>query len=161
MDPASLIDYLDDEESSVDSYCAAVPGQPYASWRWVARYSREELEASVGRSHDIGRLLAVEPLERSEAGFVMRLRFVGAKGESIGSSDRIRSAIKGLRSNLFYVETRRSPSGEALEFLFHGGGWGHGVGLSQSGAYAMAVAGYRYPGILKHYFKNAILTRRY
>jgi len=35
------------------------------------------------------------------------------------------------------------------------------AGLSQGGAYAMAQAGYRYPEILRHYFKNASLTRRY
>jgi stage II sporulation protein D len=38
------------------------------------------------------------------------------------------------------------------EFLFLGRGWGHGVGLCQSGAYGMALAGSSYDQILRHYY---------
>ncbi|MFV0502759.1 MAG: SpoIID/LytB domain-containing protein [Lachnospirales bacterium] len=38
------------------------------------------------------------------------------------------------------------------EIYITGTGWGHGVGLSQHGAYGMAVDGYSYKDILKHYF---------
>ena len=37
-------------------------------------------------------------------------------------------------------------------FRFIGKGWGHGVGMSQEGAKGMAIAGFRYDEILKHYF---------
>jgi SpoIID/LytB domain protein len=161
LGPADLLDYLDDAADEVDGYASRVPGQAYASWRWVEALSRQDLERSVARRHDIGSLLAIEPLERSEAGYVLRVRFVGTKGDSIGSSDYIRTAIKGLRSNFFYVETRRDADGQAVEFLFHGGGWGHGVGLSQSGAYGMAMAGMGHKSILTHYYKEAALQRRY
>jgi SpoIID/LytB domain protein len=40
---------------------------------------------------------------------------------------------------------------------FEGSGWGHGVGLSQYGARAMAVLGYDYDEILGHYFKGTSL----
>lgn len=39
-------------------------------------------------------------------------------------------------------------------FTFVGSGFGHGVGLSQSGARGMAEAGFNYKEILKHYFKG-------
>jgi stage II sporulation protein D len=161
LDPQGLLAYLDDPDDSVDAWGSRAPGEPYSEFRWVARYSREELEASVGRRHPIGRLLAVEPLERSRAGYVRRIRFTGTEGSSIGSSDYIRSAIKGLRSNLFYVETRRDPDGQPMEFLFHGGGWGHGVGFCQSGAAGMAAAGDDYGQILAHYFNHSQIQRRY
>jgi SpoIID/LytB domain protein len=161
LNPADLIDYLDDPQDDIASYGAQASGQPYSSWRWVARYSAHELSACVNRRHDVGHLLAVEPLDRNAWGFVESVRFVGSRGESRASSDRIRSSIKGLRSNLFYVETRRDSEGLPLEFLFHGGGWGHGVGLSQSGAYGMAKSGYPFKEILGHYFEHATLTRRY
>lgn len=38
------------------------------------------------------------------------------------------------------------------EYIFAGTGWGHGIGLSQSGAKGMAKAGYTYEEILKHYY---------
>jgi len=37
---------------------------------------------------------------------------------------------------------------------FKGKGFGHGVGLSQWGAKAMAENGYNYVDILLHYYKN-------
>ena len=41
--------------------------------------------------------------------------------------------------------------GEAL-FVVSGKGYGHGVGMSQYGAYGMARAGYTYDEILRHYY---------
>ncbi len=41
---------------------------------------------------------------------------------------------------------------EKGEYLFAGMGHGHGVGMSQSGAYGMAEAGFTYKEILEHYF---------
>ncbi len=41
---------------------------------------------------------------------------------------------------------------EEGEYLFAGMGHGHGVGMSQSGAYGMAEAGFDYKEILEHYF---------
>lgn len=40
------------------------------------------------------------------------------------------------------------------DILIEGSGWGHGVGLSQYGARAMALAGNSYAQILGHYFKG-------
>ena len=37
-------------------------------------------------------------------------------------------------------------------FTFVGGGFGHSVGLSQFGAYGMALEGYEYDAILRHYY---------
>lgn len=45
-------------------------------------------------------------------------------------------------------------------FVFNGRGWGHGVGMSQWGAYNMAVQGYSYEDILSNYYKNTILVKR-
>ncbi|MHB1653382.1 MAG: SpoIID/LytB domain-containing protein [Desulfitobacteriaceae bacterium] len=42
-------------------------------------------------------------------------------------------------------------------FVFHGQGWGHGVGMSQWGAYHMAQGGYTYRDILAFYYDNTVL----
>lgn len=43
-------------------------------------------------------------------------------------------------------------SGGSGDYTFNGRGYGHGVGMSQWGAYGMAMAGYDYEEILEHYF---------
>jgi stage II sporulation protein D len=40
---------------------------------------------------------------------------------------------------------------------FHGSGFGHGVGLCQHGAAALAESGTGFEGILRHYFLNTTL----
>ena len=49
-----------------------------------------------------------------------------------------------------------SVPGEAL-FVISGRGWGHGVGMSQYGAYGMANAGRTYAQILAHYYTGTEL----
>jgi stage II sporulation protein D len=48
--------------------------------------------------------------------------------------------------------------GEAL-FVVSGRGWGHGVGMSQYGAYGMAKAGYAHDEILSYYYTGTELGR--
>ena len=44
------------------------------------------------------------------------------------------------------------PAGATSTFTFYGGGWGHGIGMSQYGAYGMASNGASYTGILAQYY---------
>lgn len=161
LDPAALLDYLDDPLDDVHPWSALAPGSSYSEYRWVLRLSPAELGEALSKRHPLGQVLDVFPLERSRFGFVQRLLIHGTNANYVASSDYVRGAIPGLRSNLFYVETRRAPSGEVLEFLFHGGGWGHGVGFSQAGAAGMAALGKTKERILKYYFPGSRITRRY
>ncbi len=71
----------------------------------------------------------------------------------------------GLRSTLFSITPEMgrvaSASGSgSVPVTFHvsGRGFGHGVGMSQWGAYGMAANGYNYQQILGHYFQNTSLA---
>lgn len=44
-------------------------------------------------------------------------------------------------------------------FVFNGRGWGHGVGMSQWGAYNMAKQGYSYEDIILHYYQSATVRK--
>lgn len=48
--------------------------------------------------------------------------------------------------------------GAADEWEFDGGGWGHGVGMSQFGARAMAANGHTAEQIIGHYYKGATVA---
>ena len=51
-----------------------------------------------------------------------------------------------LPSPYYYVEETEEG------FSVYGGGFGHGVGMSQSGAEILAQEGYNYKYILRHYY---------
>jgi SpoIID/LytB domain protein len=52
-----------------------------------------------------------------------------------------------------------APAGSGALFVFTGHGWGHGVGMSQWGAYGYAQHGWTYPKILAHYYPGTKLGR--
>jgi stage II sporulation protein D len=49
-------------------------------------------------------------------------------------------------------------AGAAVRHVFRGAGFGHGIGMSQYGAYGYALEGAEYDGILKHYYQGTELS---
>jgi len=158
LSPAGLLHYIDDLDGDVQGWSA---DEGRSLWRWTLILSPDELASGVDRRSPVGMPCTVLGLERSDGGYLKRVRVVGASGDYTVSGDSIRSALKGLKSDLFYVEARFDAQGRTVALLFHGGGWGHGVGLSQSGAQAMAKAGLDEQAILRHYFPDDSARRRY
>ncbi|MBQ5765297.1 MAG: SpoIID/LytB domain-containing protein [Clostridia bacterium] len=62
-----------------------------------------------------------------------------------------------LRSSAYTIEYDAAQD----EFVFTVKGYGHGIGMSQTGAKAYAEKGYDYEWILKHYFKGISLGTYY
>ena len=54
-----------------------------------------------------------------------------------------------------------TPAHAADRLTVRGGGWGHGVGMCQTGAIGRAEAGHGYREILRHYFNDAEVARIY
>src|SRR6188472_1380033 len=50
-----------------------------------------------------------------------------------------------------------APADAAVRNVIRGAGFGHGIGMSQYGAYGYALHGSRYEGILAHYYKGTNL----
>jgi SpoIID/LytB domain protein len=67
--------------------------------------------------------------------------------------DGIRRTLRRLPSTLFVIETL-GPD----RWRFKGGGFGHGVGLSQAGAIDLAARGWSFERILSHYYPGTTLT---
>ena len=68
-------------------------------------------------------------------------------------------------SESFYIQSSNTKevytSGEVTGYTFNGGGWGHGVGMSQYGAKGMADNGFSYEEILMHYYPGTELGKIY
>ncbi len=155
--PAELYTWLKDRpeaHSNHPKYSAR------SAYRWSHWISREEIETRLKLAPNIGSILSLSVIERSSSGRAAQVLIKGTKGEKLLKGDSIRS-IGGLRSNLFVVQPKLGADGLPEYFAFTGGGWGHGVGMAQSGAAGMAAAGYSYSDILAHYYPGAELTKKY
>jgi len=135
-------------------------------YRWRIEYRREELEELIGEKTgcDVGALLDLVPLARGPSGRISRLRILGRKTSLIvGKELEIRRLLSRshLLSSAFTLFVERGLSGLPARFIFHGAGWGHGVGLCQIGAAVMATRGFPAPEILQHYFRGAALQKLY
>ncbi len=86
---------------------------------------------------------SISVLSRSEAGGVVEMQI----GEESINGSEFRFLV-GLNSTNFTYEI------EGSNIIFNCKGYGHGVGMSQWGAEAMAKSGSSYDEILKHYYTN-------
>ncbi len=140
----TAVEYL----TSVES-----PGDTTApSYEQSVLFSAEEVREALTAVHT-GLILGDDPAlwfaegERSEAGTVLHM----AVGRSIFTGQELRT-IFGLRSADFRIEYSGG------EFCFTTRGYGHGVGMSQYGANAMAKEGKTYEEILAYYYPGTSLT---
>jgi SpoIID/LytB domain protein len=138
--------------------CADTRFSGIASFRWVKFFSLEDLNLLMNARFQLGTIRKLEVLERGRSGYIRSLEIYGTQGHVILQGDRIRTALGGLRSNLFIILPVPPPGGgEPVQWIFWGAGWGHGVGFCQAGSAAMADKGYTYRDILEHYFPGSEL----
>lgn len=136
-------------------------------YRWQVSYTNDELREILAArlGIDIGRIAALEPIERGQSGRITKLKIKGeARTLIIGKELEIRRALSRshLYSSAFVVQAERDAAEDYPHtFTLIGAGWGHGVGLCQIGAAVMAERGYTHEMILAHYFRGATLRALY
>jgi stage II sporulation protein D len=135
-------------------------------FRWEVNYSRAELEGILLEKSgmDFGDLLNLIPIERGPSGRIILLKIEGSKKSVIvGKELEIRRWLSRshLYSSAFVVSIERGTTSLPTRFTLSGAGWGHGVGLCQIGAAAMATKGYTAEYILRHYFCRSELRQLY
>ncbi|MFH1715567.1 MAG: SpoIID/LytB domain-containing protein [Elusimicrobiota bacterium] len=141
-------------------YCAYPEGSNNPSVRWFRIVPADIIQEKVDRIKQIGSIEKIFASKRSDSGHVNELIIYGKKDTlKITLEYRIRRilGLGPLRSTLFWIETKLK-SGKPYEFVIYGGGWGHGVGMCQTGAAGMAKEGKTCEEILKHYYKGAKIT---
>ena len=133
---------------------------------WQVDYTQVELSALVEEklSLGLGTIQHLMPAERGTSGRIKLLKIVGSeKTIVIGKELLIRKALSKshLYSSWFDVEEKLCDEDGSIHFLLRGHGWGHGVGLCQIGAAAMAIKGFSAEEILAHYYPGARFTTLY
>ncbi len=135
---------------------------PRGQFRWVRTYNAEEMNRMANKLGDIGDVKEIMVLKREKSGHISSLKITGTKSSlTLDKELVIRKAFGNLRSSLFKLEIKKTKEGLPEEFIFFGGGWGHGVGMCQSGTYGLAKNGKSFSEILDRYFKGVRLDKLY
>lgn len=124
---------------------------PESELFWTEKFSHQEIGQALSKlGKAIGAVSRIAVAERSkESHRATRLKFTGADGEATVAGADFRIAIdpQKMRS-IWLTEINHEADGITLE----GRGFGHGVGLCQWGAHALAKAGKKPKEIIKHYY---------
>lgn len=148
----------------------------YPLYRWNFRTNGTIIASHVG---GVGKITGVSVTERGPGGVAMKLLVKGSEGETtISGQNAIRSALGDTSLTLTLMDGKTSdgwsllPSGfltieetgtdeqGVVQFRVYGGGYGHGVGMSQNGAQGMAKAGMGYEEILKYFYDGVTIEEK-
>ena len=128
---------------------------------WTRFKSDEELRKAVASRLPGFVFKSFEILTRGVSGRVGKIRLYSETGEEL--------EIEGLPvrwtldvPDTFFTARRVTPKSGPSGWQFAGRGWGHGVGLCQTGAFGMARRGHDADSIVRHYYSGtAIQTVEY
>lgn len=141
-------------------YLTAVP-DPHSPneimGRWTKTYSASDVRqrlSSVANKR-FGRIFQIRLIDSCPSGRPLRVEVVAETGTQVM---RTRPTI-GRALQLPDILVTVQKDGD--NFVFSGGGFGHGVGLSQWGAKSMSDKGFSAAEILMFYYRNTELVRLY
>jgi stage II sporulation protein D len=123
--------------------------QNVSECNWVKTFSPSEISARIS---GVGNVKEMIPQSYSPFRSVKVLKIVGDKGTRVLQGEQVRTALK-LKSTRFNV----AKAGDG-GFVLQGLGYGHGLGMSQWGAYNLARQGANHLQILGHYYQGVALT---
>ncbi len=115
--------------------------------QWVKTFSPKDLNKRIS---GVGNLVSLTPT-LTPYGIIKIIKFVGDKGTRELKGEAVRNVL-GLRSTRFIITE------DPLGLRFDGRGLGHGLGMSQWGAYNLAKQGVKYQQILGHYYRDTRLA---
>ena len=136
-------------------------------YRWEAAIPKTVISALISEyaETDIGNLTRLEVTERGAGGVALVLVAEGDRGSAvIETENKIRRALGGSGYEIMKQDGNLTPARELLpsaffeieeqpeQIILHGGGFGHGIGMSQNGANEMAKQGMGYEEILKTFY---------
>ena len=141
-------------------------------YRWSVTAPAETLSNLVGLNtgKDIGRLESIEITKRGPGDVAIVMKVVGDKGSvTVKTENKIRRALGGSEYKIRRQDGSETNGRDLLpsafftiekkgdEFVIQGGGFGHGIGMSQTGANEMAKQGKNYKEILALFYKDIMV----
>lgn len=142
----------------------------FSMFRWNVKTTSRILDEKIG---GVGRITGLTITERGPGGIARALKVVGTEGSKtfVGQS-KIRSILGNtaltlnrkdgststgwdtLPSGFIYIEKEGADENQVTAFTIYGGGYGHGVGMSQNGAQGMAKTQKSCAEILRYFYSG-------
>ena len=145
----------------------------FPMFRWNAKTTSLILDEKIG---GVGRITGLTITDRGPGGVARALKVVGTEGsKNFTGQSRIRSILGNaalvynrkdgstitgwdtLPSGFIYIENEGMNENQVTTFTIYGGGYGHGVGMSQNGAQGMAKLGKSCREILAFFYEGCEL----
>lgn len=144
-------------------------------YRWSMEESVKEISEGFARStgKNVGNITDIEVLERVNGGAAVKVKVTGDKGEAvIDSESAIRAAFGNANVDMntksgttryanlpstFCVFEKVMEGKKLTGIRITGGGYGHGIGMSQNAANKMAES-MTYAQILEFFYRGTTLT---
>lgn len=138
-------------------------------YRWEAKIPAGTLSALISQNTgtNVGTLQSVEVTKSGAGGVALQICATGDAGSvTVDTENKIRRALGGSgyeivnQAGTAAASTALLPSAfftirrEGDVFIISGGGFGHGIGMSQNGANEMAKKGKNYIDILTMFFRE-------
>jgi len=154
---------VEDIWSAPRPYLRGVPDfdQEAPVYSWQKTFTQAELSRLLP---GVGQVTSLTPVRTTPQGRVVEMRVTGTTGTKTFTGSELRRLLD-LRSTLFQVTPTRgdvastnpvnAPDGG---FEFQGRGFGHGLGMSQWGAFGLAQRGYNYQQILQYYYQGTEIS---
>ncbi len=120
---------------------------------WQVQLDPERISSTLRDiGWEVGRVEALRVLAYSDSGRVARLQVFGSEASPVLQGATVQSMVRawGLKSARF---------GLVGDLTVRGDGWGHGVGMSQYGARALANTNHSFGQILAFYYPDTELWR--
>ena len=178
------------KEENFDSFIrkqANTYDKEYSLYRWSVTMKADELSYSVNNAlptikgvdrQYIGEVVNIRVIKRGKGGIIKCIEIKGTEGcVEVELQGNIRKLFNISNSKLYnkdgeivngfsmlpsgyFIVDKVVKDGE-LYFEFIGGGFGHGVGMSQNATRTMAEKGMSYEEILNFFYKNIELQNMY
>lgn len=167
-------------DEHTNGYLKSVDDSDYCTWskfyEWEMSWKPGELEGYLHnylrkqRDFKDGRFVIKDIIikDRFPSGRISHLEVLTDKGVFLFFKDQIRWAFRRpghpdqiLPSSNFDIKVWRDLDGQLTEITANGHGYGHGVGMCQTGAIGRARAGQSYDHILKTYYSGVEIEKAY
>ena len=134
---------------AVPDFDQKIKDQKIKECNWTKTFTPREISARIFGIGNVKEMIIenVSPFRS-----VKTLKIIGNKGTKILQGEEVRTALK-INSTRFIVNKDANGS-----FILQGLGFGHGLGMSQWGAYELAKRGANHLQILGYYYRGVALT---